>query len=225
VAVAPATTVARRWLELSAERIDRHAAELTALDAAIGDGDHGINLQRGFSMVTQRLGADSDADPQPSAAALFRLAGSTLVSTVGGASGPLYGTFFIELGARLDGADGRPTETFGTGLRAAVNGVARRGRSTTGEKTMLDALVPGVEAWEEVASGGGSLRACAEACWLAADRGRMATEPMVATKGRASYLGERSRGHVDPGASSATLLMGALAEAIDQVDESEGASR
>ncbi|HLY35206.1 MAG TPA: dihydroxyacetone kinase subunit DhaL [Candidatus Limnocylindria bacterium] len=220
-----APAIARRWLELSAEQIDRHASELTALDAAIGDGDHGINLQRGFAAVAQRLGSDGAAGAQSSAAELLRLAGRTLVSTVGGASGPLYGTFFIELGASLDGVDGSPSDVLGGGLRSAVDGVARRGRSTTGEKTMLDALVPGVDAWQEVAAAGGSLPACADASWRAADAGRLATEPMVATKGRASYLGERSRGHVDPGASSATLLMGALAEAIAQVGDSEGVNR
>ena len=217
--------IARRWLELSVEQIDRHADELTALDAAIGDGDHGINLQRGFTTIAQRLEADGAPDARVPAAELFRLAGRTLVSTVGGASGPLYGTFFLELGANLDGADGPPAEILGAGLRAAVSGVARRGRSTTGEKTMLDALVPGVDAWQEVAAGRGSLGACADAAWRAADAGRLATEPMVATKGRASYLGERSRGHVDPGASSATLLMGALAVAIAQVGDGEGANR
>lgn len=220
-----AATIVRRWLEISAERIDRHAAELTALDAAIGDGDHGINLQRGFAAIGRRLAAGDDgAVPGSSGPDLLRMAGTTLVSTVGGAAGPLYGTFFLELGTTLDGADGLQPIPVGQALEAAWRAVGRRGRSTTGEKTMLDALAPCAEAWTAAASGGGSLGECAEAARLAADRGRAATEPMAATKGRASYLGERSRGHVDPGATSATIVIGALATAVDQL-EGDGASR
>ncbi len=154
---------------------------------------------------------------------LFALAGRTLVSTVGGAAGPLYGTFFLQLAEELDGNDAVRPEPFGRALEASVLAVGRRGRSTTGEKTMLDALVPGVRAWR--ATGDGSLLACAIAAAQAADAGRAATASLVATKGRASYLGERSRGHVDPGAASSTLLLEALADAIAQLGDGEGSSR
>lgn len=217
-------SIVRRWLEVSIERIERHVAELTALDAAIGDGDHGINLQRGFALIGERLAADGDAGSVSSGAELLRMAGTTLVSSVGGASGPLYGTFFLELATTLEGADGLEPATFGQALEAAGRALGRRGRSTTGEKTMLDALVPCAEVWTAVASGGGSLVECAEAARRAADGGRATTESLVATKGRASYLGERSRGHVDPGATSATILIEALAEAVAQLEE-DGASR
>lgn len=227
--------IVRRWLLLSAERVALRAQELTELDAAIGDGDHGINLQRGFSRVAERLsGAAPEADPLPFAPApdasppaqLLLLAGRTLVSTVGGASGPLYGTFFLELSTQLDGSGAPGPEPgdaarLGAALIAAAAAVGRRGRSTTGEKTMLDALVPAATAWSDAARGGAVLAACADAASRAADEGRLATRPMVATKGRASYLGERSRGHLDPGATSTALLLGALADAVAQVDQED----
>jgi phosphoenolpyruvate---glycerone phosphotransferase subunit DhaL len=217
----------RRWLERSARLVELHATELTALDAAIGDGDHGINLQRGFARVADRLrSGDGLEDPAaPSMSDLLHLCGQTLVSTVGGASGPLYGTFFLQLSAELKGATSLGTAGFGSALEVAVGAVARRGRSTTGEKTMLDALVPGVAAWRAEALTGASLEACARAAHGAADDGRVATAPMIATKGRASYLGERSRGHVDPGAASATLLLEALTESITQLGAGPDLSR
>ena len=202
----------------------RRAAELTALDAAIGDGDHGINLERGFTAARERLLGVGE-EGQPTAAALLRLTGQTLVSTVGGASGPLYGTFFLQLATELDETDLFEPDRVGTAIAAAVAAVGRRGRSSTGEKTMLDALVPAAKAWSDAAAAGGSLAASANAAHRAADVGRAATAPMIATKGRASYLGERSRGHVDPGATSATLLLGSLAAAIDQLAEGPGARR
>lgn len=219
-----AAVVTRRWLALAAELVDRHAEELTSLDAAIGDGDHGINLQRGFAAVVARLDG-ADGAGSGTATLILRTAGQTLVGTVGGAAGPLYGTLLLELAGGLEGAETLEPEPFGGALDNAVAAVARRGRSTTGEKTMLDALVPAVGAWRAAAAGGGDLAACADAARSAAVAGRQATEPLVATKGRASYLGERSRGHVDPGASSSALLLGALAEAIAQVGRGDGASR
>ncbi len=142
---------------------------------------------------------------------------------MGGASGPLYGTFFLELASELDGTDTLRPESFGRALEAAVAAVGRRGRSTRGEKTMLDALVPGVRAWR--ATRDGSLRSCASSAARAADAGRAQTAPLVATKGRASYLGERARGHVDPGATSSALLLEALADAIAQLGDGEGSNR
>jgi phosphoenolpyruvate---glycerone phosphotransferase subunit DhaL len=216
--------LARRWLDLSVHRIERHATRLTELDAAIGDGDHGINLQRGFAAIGERLGTGQAAEQlAASGGELFAMAGRTLVSTVGGAAGPLYGTFFLQLAEELDGADTLHPEPFGRALEASVSAVGRRGRSTTGEKTMLDALVPGAQAW--IATVDGSFLARASAAARAADAGRAATAPLVATKGRASYLGERSRGHVDPGAASSALLLEALAEAIAQMGDGEGRSR
>jgi dihydroxyacetone kinase-like protein len=222
--MAVAAALARRWLLLSAERVGRDAARLTALDAAIGDGDHGINLDRGFTAIRERLDASDGDGPLPlTAAALFSLAGRTLVSTVGGAAGPLYGTFFIALGTELGDEDQLAAESFGAALEASVAAVGRRGRSTTGEKTMLDALVPGVNAWR--AAMGMSLLERARAAARAAGDGCAATVPIVATKGRASYLGERSRGHMDPGAASSALLLEALADAIAQLDDDAEASR
>jgi dihydroxyacetone kinase-like protein len=210
--------LARGWLERAADLVAAHAVELTDLDRAIGDGDHGINLDRGFARVRDRLlSGEGLADPESASASdVLRLAGQILVSTVGGAAGPLYGTFFIQLSAELsDPATVNPTG-LGQGLHAAAEALARRGRSTVGEKTMLDALVPASLAWQRAAAAGGTLEACARAAHRAADDGRAATGPMIATKGRASYLGERSIGHVDPGAASAALLLRALADAVAQ---------
>lgn len=219
----PAAALAHRWLLLSAERVGRDAARLTALDAAIGDGDHGINLHRGFTAIRERLDVlGGDGPLTASAAELFGTAGRTLVSTVGGASGPLYGTFFIELGSEVGPVDRLAAEPFGAALEASVAAVGRRGRSTIGEKTMLDALVPGVAAWR--AARVPSLLVRARAAARAATDGCAATASVIATKGRASYLGERSRGHVDPGAASSALLLEALAEAVLQLDRG-GASR
>ena len=153
---------------------------------------------------------------------LLDLTGRTLVSTVGGASGPLYGSFYLELATALEGHDVAATEAFGEALRAGAAAVGRRGRSSTGEKTMLDALVPAADAWVREAARGASLSACAAAAGTAAAEGRDSTRDLIATKGRASYLGERSRGHVDPGATSATLLVAALADAARQVEERAG---
>ncbi len=225
----PAPAVVRRWLQLCSERVDARSEELTLLDAAIGDGDHGINLRRGFTAVVDRLAGESPgtdgAGPEPgaSAADLLAMTGRTLVSTVGGASGPLYGTFFLELSATL-GGDAAAAPGWARALDAAAAAVGRRGRSSTGEKTMLDALVPAGRAWHAAAEAGGTLRDCATAGSVAAGMGWRSTRDIVATKGRASYLGERSRGHLDPGAASAALILEALADAIVQVD-GDGASR
>lgn len=222
--------LARRWLERSAELVAIHAVELTDLDRAIGDGDHGINLDRGFAAVRDRLRrGEGVAGPGSSGSAsisdVLRTAGQALVSTVGGASGPLYGTFFLQLSTELDDPPVISPLRLGRGLRAAAEALARRGRSTVGEKTMLDVLVPASDAWQGTALAGGSMEACARAAHRAADEGRAATEPMLATKGRASYLGERSIGHVDPGAASAALLLRALAEAVAQDGAGPGPRR
>jgi phosphoenolpyruvate---glycerone phosphotransferase subunit DhaL len=198
------------WLRRFAERIADEKEWLTGLDSAIGDGDHGINMHRGMSAVVTEL-ADLPAD----LATLFKRTGMKLVSSVGGASGPLYGTFFLRFGT----AAGDVTSLDGPGLaqalRAGCDGVAARGKAELGEKTMLDALLPAADALEAAIGEGESPADALKAAADAARTGREATIPMLATKGRASYLGERSIGHLDPGAASSTLLLETLAAAVD----------
>jgi dihydroxyacetone kinase-like protein len=196
------------WLHRSAERLADAAPTLTALDQAIGDGDHGTNMNRGFAAVVAKLDSDA-ADLEPADA--LRLVGRTLISTVGGAAGPLYGTAFLRASAAL--AD-RPVDAAAAldAFDAAVGGIAALGKSTTGEKTMLDALVPAGQAARAAHEAGASARGVVVAAADAAASGAEATIPMLATKGRASYLGERSIGHKDPGATSSALLLAVAAE-------------
>ena len=201
------------WLRLAASRIAAERAYLTELDAAIGDGDHGINLHRGFGALETRLANGDFATDAPGP--LLVLAGRTITGTVGGASGALYGRALMRAGAALDGWDGGLVVTSAQTaavLRAAVDGVAGLGRSRPGEKTMLDALVPAVVALE--AAGAKGVDRASAMCLAAdaAEAGARGTLPLLATKGRASYLGERSIGHLDPGAVSSALLLRALAD-------------
>jgi dihydroxyacetone kinase-like protein len=199
-----------RWLTTTAEAITREADHLTELDSAIGDADHGINLQRGFKAVLAAL----EKDPPSTPGATLMLAGRHLVSSVGGASGPLYGTLLRRAGKAL-GEGERVTGTqLASALRTGVDAVIQLGAAQAGEKTMLDALLPALDALEAAsASGSGSASGSAfAAASAAADEGALATVPMRARKGRASYLGERSEGHQDPGATSSALLIAALAE-------------
>lgn len=201
-----------RWLRAFADAVTEHADELTALDSAIGDADHGANLRRGMTAVVGKL----DADPGPGTvpAALLKTVGMTLVSTVGGASGPLYGTLFLRMGstsgdaAELDGA------AFAAALRAGLDGVVARGKAAPGDKTMLDALIPAVDALDGALAGGKGLGDALRAAAAAAAAGSDATVPLVARKGRASYLGERSAGHRDPGAASTALLLDTAARTL-----------
>ncbi len=205
------------WLRLIAERVHEQAAVLTQLDQAIGDGDHGINMDRGFTAVVAMLDAQPPVngdDSGQAVGALLRQAGQTLIRTVGGASGPLYGTAFLRAGAVYSRAEKTSVADTVAAMKAAAEGIGALGRSTTGEKTMLDALVPAFTAAEAAVAKGGDDRAVLAAAREAADVGAAATIPMLATKGRASYLGERSIGHQDPGATSAALLVGALADVI-----------
>jgi dihydroxyacetone kinase-like protein len=202
------------WLRLAASRVAAERAHLTDLDAAIGDGDHGINLDRGFAALQARLAA-LDA-PTQAAGPLLALAGRTITGTVGGASGALYGRALLRAAAALDASPadaGPPVVRVAAALRAAVDGIASLGRSRPGEKTMLDALVPAVDALEAAATAGADLPDALRHAADAAEAGARATRPLLATKGRASYLGERSVGHLDPGAVSSTLILGALADA------------
>jgi len=205
------------WLRLSAERLHNQAPLLTQLDQAIGDGDHGINMDRGFGAVVAMLDAQSSPNGQTSGQAvggLLRQVGQTLIKTVGGASGPLYGTAFLRAAAVFSRAEDPTTADMVAALKAAAEGVGSLGRSRTGEKTMLDALVPAVSAAEAASEAGEDERVVLASARQAAEAGAQATIPMLATKGRASYLGERSIGHQDPGATSAAILVGALADAL-----------
>lgn len=195
----------RRWMTATAASVDREAERLTALDSPIGDADHGSNLQRGFTAVTATLEKESPATPGE----VLTLAGRQLISTVGGASGPLYGTLLRRTGKALgDGAE-VTREQLAAALDTGVQAVMALGGAAPGDKTMIDTLVPAAAALGESF---GAARA-------AADEGALATTPLQARKGRASYLGERSIGHQDPGATSAALLIGALTEAAGESDD------
>ena len=213
------------WLRATAVRIHEEGPALTALDQAIGDGDHGINLDRGFSAIVRALDDREPPDPEKTdlaaSAELLKLAGRTLISTVGGASGPLYGTGFLRASVALAGLPADPPPSGGlalvTALEAAAAGIGALGKSTTGEKTMLDALVPAAAAARAALDAGEPVGAVVAAARDAAAEGAAATVPMLATKGRASYLGERSVGHQDPGATSAALLLDVLAGVLADV--------
>ncbi|GAA2634870.1 dihydroxyacetone kinase subunit DhaL [Streptomyces vastus] len=192
----------RRWMTATAASVDREAARLTALDSPIGDADHGSNLQRGFTAVTATLEKEAPGTP----GAVLMLAGRQLISTVGGASGPLYGTLLRRTGKALGDAEEVSEEQLTDALRTGVDAVMQLGGAAPGDKTMIDALVPAVDAL-------GDSFAAARA---AAEEGALATTPLQARKGRASYLGERSIGHQDPGATSSALLIAALEEAAGE---------
>jgi dihydroxyacetone kinase-like protein len=192
------TTALARWMRAFAALVAEHRDELTSLDAAIGDADHGTNMDRGMTAVLKALDADAPATP----GALLKRTGMTLVSTVGGSSGPLYGTAFLRMATAGDDA--------GRMLRAALEGVIARGKAQVGDKTMIDAWLPALEALRE----GGDLGEALERSAAAAEDGMKATTPMEARKGRASYLGPRSVGHQDPGATSTYLLLRAAADTL-----------
>jgi dihydroxyacetone kinase-like protein len=198
------------WVRRFADLVALQRDQLTELDAAIGDADHGINMDRGMRAVCDKL----DAATPGTTDELFKLVGMTLVSSVGGASGPLYGTFFLRLGAACGAHGSISVDDLAKAFRAGVEGLVARGRPELGDKTMFDSLHPALEALEAAAVD--SLRAgvAFTAAWEAAVAGRDATVPMVARKGRASYLGERSAGHQDPGATSAALLFEAAAAVL-----------
>jgi len=204
------------WLRLAATRLHEQAPALTALDQAIGDGDHGTNMDRGFTAIVALLdgGAPEGDSELAVAGARLRTAGRTLISTVGGAAGPLYGTALMRAGGAVAGADAAldTTAVLVAGLEAAIGGIEQLGKATTGEKTMLDALVPAAAAGREAVEQGAPTPAVTAAIAAAAEAGAVATIPILATKGRASYLGERSIGHQDPGATSSALLLRALAD-------------
>jgi phosphoenolpyruvate---glycerone phosphotransferase subunit DhaL len=188
----------------------KNQAELTELDSAIGDADHGINMARGMTAVTDML----DGHRPKHINELFKAAAMTLVTSVGGASGPLYGTFFLRFAGAAGPATELDIEALAMALDAGLTGIMERGKAEPAEKTMVDALSPAVDAMEAAIKGGDDLAAAVTAARNAAAAGRDATVPMVARKGRASYLGERSAGQMDPGAASMSLLFDALAEEL-----------
>ena len=206
------------WLRLAATRVHDQAPVLTALDQAIGDGDHGTNMKRGFTAIVASLEAGRpEGDGELAVAgARLRTAGRTLISTVGGAAGPLYGTALMRAGGSVAAAaEGTAsTDALVAALEAAIGGISSLGKASAGEKTMLDALMPGLEAGRLAAAAGADPVAVTSAIADAAEAGATATIPMLATKGRASYLGERSIGHQDPGATSSALLLRTLADVV-----------
>lgn len=197
-----------RWLERVADVLHENREYLTSLDSAIGDADHGINMDRGFTAVRGKFPTMASMD----IATQFRTVGSTLVSTVGGASGPLYGTAFLRAGGTVAGKQELTPADVVALLEAFVGGIVARGKAHQGEKTMLDALIPALDAAKQALHEGVSLAEMTQRATAAAEEGMKATIPLLATKGRASYLGERSVGHQDPGATSSWLILRSLAE-------------
>jgi dihydroxyacetone kinase-like protein len=198
-----------RWIRAFAAEVEANKEYLTQLDAAVGDGDHGINMQRGMSAVLVKV--DTPADEQD-IGALLKTVGMTLVSTVGGAGGPLYGTLFLQMGTAVSGKAELGPDDWAAALEAAIAGVQARGKAEPGDKTMIDALIPGREALKAALAEGASFADALRQSADAADQGMRDTVPLVARKGRASYLGERSAGHQDPGATSSHLLLEAAAK-------------
>ena len=199
-----------KWLERFAALLAENKDHLTQLDSAIGDADHGANMDRGFKAV---LGKKTEFQGKD-IATVFKTVAMTLISTVGGASGPLYGTFFLQAGLLAAGKSSISAEEFGALLEKGLNGVIQRGKANPGDKTMIDAMQPAVEAYQKAVQGGESLDGALKKAAESSRKGMKATIPLVAKKGRASYLGERSAGHQDPGSTSTALLFQAAAESL-----------
>lgn len=195
-----------RWLYKAAESLEVNREFLNQLDAAIGDAEHGINMDRGFQKVISQLSSSAEQDIE----GILKSTGMSLISFVGGASGALYGSFFLKAAAAAPGKQELDKDELLTVLRAGLKGVVDRGKAQQGDKTMIDALVPGVETFESMIKKGNSMAEALKQAVAAAEKGMKDTIPMVARKGRASYLGERSIGHQDPGATSMYLILKAL---------------
>jgi dihydroxyacetone kinase-like protein len=194
------------WMQRFAASMQEHRQELVALDTAIGDGDHGTNMDRGMRKALEKL----ESQEQPEAGAVLKTVAMALISNVGGAAGPLYGTLLLQMGTALAGKDDIDLAAYTEAWRKGIQGVQARGKAELGDKTMLDALVPGVEALEKAPDLDSGLRDAASA----AESGMRDTIPLVARKGRASYLGERSQDHQDPGATSTFYLYQTAADAL-----------
>jgi dihydroxyacetone kinase-like protein len=201
-----------QWLTLSAEVMQKNKQYLTDLDSAIGDADHGINMARGFKKVLERLPAIEDKD----IGNILKAVGMALISSVGGASGPLYGTFFMRAAVPVMAKEELSNEDMYNMLAAGLEGIISRGRAALEDKTMVDAWTPAIAALKAANEDGKDIVAAMTACVAACEQGVQDTIPMLAKKGRASYLGERSIGHQDPGATSTYLLLNALLETISQ---------
>jgi phosphoenolpyruvate---glycerone phosphotransferase subunit DhaL len=199
-----------QFVRTFAKVVSENREYLTGLDSAIGDADHGINMDRGMSAALTKL----DGVPEGDVGNLFKTVGMTLVSTVGGAGGPLYGTLFMQMGTAVAGKPELSSQDWAEALTKGLEGVVMRGKAELGDKTMVDALTPAVDALDAALADGASLKDALRAAATAAREGADATVPLVARKGRASYLGERSAGHRDPGATSTTLLLEAAAESL-----------
>jgi len=200
-----------RWLERTADVLHENRTYLTDLDSAIGDADHGINMDRGFSAVRDRFPTMATMD----ISTRLRTVGSTLVSTVGGAGGPLYGTAYLRAAGVAAGKQELSSADVVAMLEAFLGGIVARGKAQPGEKTMVDALTPALASARQALDEGATLAQITRRAATAAEEGMKATIPMLATKGRASYLGERSIGHQDPGATSSWLILRSLAEACE----------
>jgi len=199
-----------RWLEHITDVLHENAAYLTQLDSPIGDADHGVNMDRGFKAVRDKFPSMAEMDISTQ----LKTVGMTLVSTVGGASGPLYGTAFLRAGTAVAGKGELDTADIVAMLEAFLGGIVARGKANPGEKTMVDALTPAVNTAKQALAEGVTAKELAQRAAQAAEEGMKATVPLLATKGRASYLGERSIGHQDPGATSSWLILRSLAETL-----------
>jgi phosphoenolpyruvate---glycerone phosphotransferase subunit DhaL len=203
------------WLERYAGIVAEQKQYLTSLDAAIGDGDHGINMDRGFQTVLVKLAPVRDKD----AGSLLKTTGMALVGSVGGAGGPLYGTFFLRAGTVLDGKSEVSGQDLVGALEAGLKGVVERGKANPNDKTMVDALTPAIERAKQSLADGAPLEEALAAAADAAEKGMKATIPLKALKGRASYLGDRSIGHQDPGATSSYLMLRALSDSLAAIPQ------
>ena len=200
-----------RWLETSAAVLHENKAYLTQLDSPIGDADHGINMDRGFKKVLEKLPGVSDKD----IGNILKTTGMTLISSVGGAAGPLYGTFFMRGGMAVDAKEELDGDDLIAMLQGGVDGVIQRGRANPGDKTMVDTWLPALAAYRTTYEGDQDALAALRDAVAAAEQGMKDTIPLQAKKGRASYLGERSIGHQDPGATSSYLLLKALLDSVE----------
>lgn len=200
-----------QWLQAVAVVLEQNKDYLTELDAAIGDADHGINMNRGFQKVISQLPSVADKD----IGSILKTVSMTLISSVGGASGPLYGTMFLRMSRVVTGKQELTDEDIVALFQAAVDGVVQRSKANLGDKTMLDALSPAADAFKQAIANGTSTPEALQQAVAAAEQGMKNTIPLVAKKGRASYLGDRSANHQDPGATSTYLMLNTLLETVN----------
>lgn len=199
------------WLQNAAVVLEENKVYLTELDAPIGDSDHGVNIARGFGAVAEKLPGMADQD----IGSILKMTAMTLMSKVGGASGMLYGNFFLRAAMGANGKESLSADDLAQLLEAGVGGIVQRGRAVVGDKTMIDAWTPALAAFQTALADGQEIPAAMRACVDAAEQGMKDTIPLQARKGRASYLGERSIGHQDPGATSTYMILNALLESIE----------